>query len=337
MFTTLPLTHQPPPELSPDHDHVIADALAHADAELRTRRQLTRLGLSDRQIASRCEAKDLVRIRRGMYVPYDYWRKLSPEARHLTQIIATARTAPEPPVFSHHSAAILHGFPIYRFQQARTRARSVAHIDLGHIVERYGLQFTAPNRTALDVACTSTHEVAVSVLDQAARLQTTLGTTLTAWREALLTMLHTEEVRRGCRRARSLIDIADPSSGSPLESVSRLYLLALGHEPLTQVEVRAPNGGRYLLDFELPGHNVLCEVDGLVKYRDPTMLTGRSPEAVLLQEKRRSDWIVGQTGKRLIRWGATELRSFDDFSRWLVQMRIPTPPRHTSRRGELLT
>ena len=59
-------------------------------------------------------------------------------------------------------------------------------------------------------------------------------------------------------------------------------------------------------------------------------------DAVLLQEKRRTDWIVGQTGKRLIRWGATELRSVNDFSRWLVQMRIPTPPRSASRRGELL-
>lgn len=336
MFNTLSPNHPSRSTPGPPCDQAIADALAHADAELRTRSQLVRLGLSDQQIAARCEAKQLVRIRRGVYVAHDYWRDLSPEARHLTQIVATARTAVTLPVFSHHSAAILHGLPIYRFQQARVRSTSVAHTDPAQTIERYGLRFTTLDRTALDVACTSTHEVAIGVLDQAARHTTAGGLALSAWKSALLTTMDAEEMQRGCRRARNLIGIVDPAADSPLESVSRLYLTALGHLTRTQVEVRARDGGLYRLDFELPEHNVLGEVDGLVKYRDPTMLAGRSPDAVLLQEKRRTDWIVGQTGKRLIRWGATELRSVNDFSRWLVQMRIPTPPRSASRRGELL-
>lgn len=92
-----------------------------------------------------------------------------------------------------------------------------------------------------------------------------------------------------------------------------------------QVGVPAPRGGHYRVDLELLHQQTLVEVDGRAKYRGNGETHG---EAILYAEKQRHDWITGTTGKRLIRWGAADVRSTRHLAERLRAFRItiPRPP-----------
>ena len=51
---------------------------------------------------------DTIRLAQGQYMSAPEWAELSPADKHLARIIAHARALRDP-VFSHHSAAIIHG------------------------------------------------------------------------------------------------------------------------------------------------------------------------------------------------------------------------------------
>ena len=74
-----------------------------------------------------------------------------------------------------------------------------------------------------------------------------------------------------------------------------------------QVPIDAPHGNKFWVDFEFMNMGVFGEVDGLVKYRDPALRKNRSAEEVVIEEKRREDWIRGVTGKRIVRWSPADL------------------------------
>ncbi|MFA5607894.1 MAG: hypothetical protein WDA07_11985, partial [Leucobacter sp.] len=132
---------------------------------------------------------------------------------------------------------------------------------------------------------------------------------------------------QGISAARHILSRADARSESPLESISRWYLERLGFEVGVQIPVAGPSGGSYWIDFELRGLDVLGEVDGAQKYRADGEEDSQIA-ALHLREKRRADWIVGTTGKRLVRWGAADLASIARFARRLEAfgLRIPRQP-----------
>ncbi|MFT4234376.1 MAG: hypothetical protein QM607_05170 [Microbacterium sp.] len=115
--------------------------------------------------------------------------------------------------------------------------------------------------------------------------------------------------------------MGDARAESPGESIARLYLYDLRRGPVElQVRVPGPQGTVFEVDMEFCG--VLAEFDGAVKYSRTEFLRGRTPEQVVLDEKRREDWIRGSTGKRMIRFGTPELADRDTFARYLSSLGI---------------
>lgn len=129
----------------------------------------------------------------------------------------------------------------------------------------------------------------------------------------------------GSVRARGLIGLADPLAESPLESVSRLYLLQLGFEVVSQIEVPAPHAGVYRVDFEFPGLRLFGEVDGKKKYLDEALQRGKSLDEILYEEKKREDWIRGTEQKGMARWGRGALGSAGSLGGRLGSFGL-TPP-----------
>jgi hypothetical protein len=122
------------------------------------------------------------------------------------------------------------------------------------------------------------------------------GATLVALRRVL------DEVApvRGRPRVERVLDFADGRSESVGESLSRVRIHELGFpKPELQRRLRDRWG---LIGFgDFAWDDLIGEFDGLVKYTDRDMLRGRSPSAVVVQEKRREDR-VRATGHRVTRW-----------------------------------
>lgn len=88
--------------------------LAHtAIGELVAPSGLSSSGLTRRELAVGVRAGALVRIRSGWYLSREVWEQLTAADRQLLTVFAAHRSAFEAPVFSHRSAATLHGLPVW--------------------------------------------------------------------------------------------------------------------------------------------------------------------------------------------------------------------------------
>lgn len=328
---------------------IARDLLSQTSALLRSRQRLRASGLGDRALSAALERGELRRLRPGWFVEETVWRSLYPERRHLLKVLATAAVSSRAPVFSHYSAAVLHGLPLYRFENGKVHTTVSAPFD-GHSSRRVTrhtfpvdesalvglgeLRFTGLQRTVLDIARIGSRELALGCADAALRQVSDNQAQRHRWLDAVRGRLEEQPGRAGNVLARDVLSMADGGAESVLESVSRLYLLDLGFTVRTQVPVRSPNGGLYRLDFELVGYDVFGEADGRSKYVDPEMRNDRSAAEAVLQEKRREDWIRGVTRKRLIRWGFTDIDTLSKYA--AVLRRFGVDPPAVPRRGRLL-
>jgi hypothetical protein len=171
-----------------------------------------------------------------------------------------------------------------------------------------GIRCTSLERTVFDVARTCRAEMAIACLDAALRSVSVEGRKWdadahTAWKDRMNARARESAGARGVKQARWLIDIADGHAQLPGESVSRLQLVRLGFaRPELQVPVPGPAGRTYWVDFRLKDVGAWAEFDGNDKYLDEAMRSGRSVEEVILEEKKREDWIRGTTQWRFARW-----------------------------------
>lgn len=164
----------------------------------------------------------------------------------------------------------------------------------GHVVRpQPWLPVTTPARTVADLARTRGVEDGLVAADAAAH-----AGLLT--RESLAAVLHDCRDFPAIGRPAQVLDHLDPVAESPLETLSRWRLRALGLVLNSQVEIYAPDG-RFVarVDFLLDGC-VVGEADGRGKYSGPEDLWA---------EKRRED-DVRQLGFGFVRW------SWDDI--WLA-------------------
>lgn len=279
---------------------------------------------SDRATRQRKADRDsLVRLRRGIYVPTPTWRGFSEEDRHLAKLVAMHEAANTSPVFSHLTAAVVHGLPIYgplptsihvtgTPASANTstpqivRHRSTLHS--GDVIDVAGVRCTSLEHTLIDIALTAPAEVALAAIDGHLRREFRVGHHVDwerffEWRAEMLGRLAARGGARGIRQGRMVFALADPRKDSVLESVSHLQLHRLGFEVELQVPVRSPKHSTYYVDFEFVGLNLFGECDGKDKYVNALLRAGLSAEEVVYREKRRQDWICGTTKKDLIRWG----------------------------------
>ncbi|MGB4779549.1 hypothetical protein [Microbacterium sp.] len=320
--------------------------ISQASALLRSRDQLLDGGTSGSAMTSSVAAKTLVRIDRGWYAEPDAWRRAYAEGRHLMRVLACERRrqGESSLVYSHVSAAVLWGLPLWRIEPRRVHVSGIqasGHVRASEpLVARHevavpdddvavvdGIRCTSLPRTVADLLRGLPSQAALAVADAALRMlawdedsRTYDEDAAAAFREEVAARL--PKGGRGVRDARQTLALADGRAASPGESASRRLLIDIGFRGVRlQTGVPAPDGGSYYLDFDLEEANAWGEYDGEGKYLDSEVRDG-DLEAVLLAEKQREDWIRGTTQRKLGRWMKTHIASAASLERRLAQFHI---------------
>ncbi|WP_139199278.1 hypothetical protein [Curtobacterium sp. MCBA15_013] len=251
-----------------------------------------------RLLQRRHAAGSLVRLLAGVYICTADWDRLDPVGRHLARARAVAPRLRPGSVFSHLSAALIHGWPLIGDAPDRVHVTDRAAPVIQH---RAGLIRHPSSRTpctrarpfdgvpvtcTLDTACaviaTEPAHVAAVAVDAAIR-----GGTLAL---ADLRQAVPERPARGSVRAETVLAAFHVRHESVGESFTAIRFVQLGLPPCEpQVEFRHADGSVDRVDFWFPSLGVVVEFDGRQKYVDPSMLDGRDPADVLWAEKRRED------------------------------------------------
>jgi hypothetical protein len=298
-------------------------SLETARTQLRTRARLIENGWQQRDIERAVASGEIRRLQPNRYVKGALWSDLWPESRHLLDVAAAhAEMRGGGAAFSYESAGVLHGVPLYRHvprsihvtlpQGARASSRSglMRHRDAlpdADVCVVDGIRCTTLERTTFDAVRVLSREASVAFADAALRAVTVSPNAydLAAadeWKGRMLERVAQSKGIRGVRQAEQVIRFADGRAQLPGESVSRLQLARLGFSRFElQVPVPGPHGREYRVDIGLEEVPAFFEFDGEGKYLDEALRSGRSIEEVLLDEKRREDWIRGTTRRHLIR------------------------------------
>jgi hypothetical protein len=203
------------------------------------------------------------RVGHGRYV----WAASADEP--LVELRAIIERLPRGAVFSHQTAAWLHGLDIDRTAPADVivpgesgfsrRAGINVHRDRlnrSDVTRRHRLPVTSPARTCLDVARELPLTEGVVAVDMALhRKLVRLG--------ELRQRLDRDSGKRGVRRGREVLELAEPLSESPMESRLRMVLV-LGGLPRPEAQVTLRDGLRFLgrADLYYPEARLCIEYDG---------------------------------------------------------------------------
>lgn len=281
-------------------------------------RNLTARGFDAHELARMQRRGELVRVRRGAYVPAqpdsddsdDYVARAARLAtRHRQLIEGTLPQLHPRAVISHGSAALLHDLPVFpeavrRLHLTRDRDGGGVRRPLIHVhgsalpaedvtvVDQ--IPVTSLARTVVDLARTLPYEQAVAVGDRA------LAQGLDA---ADLAVAVDRAMRRsGAAQARRVAAFIDGRSESVGESFSRVRFDRDGvPAPEPQLEVY-DEGGVFVArsDFGWTTSRTLGEFDGRDKYLR-LRRSGESIEAFVLREKQRED-ALRDLGWQVVRW-----------------------------------
>ena len=269
------------------------------DTVIATTSDLALKGLSDRVLTLGVRSGTLIRLRRGAFIRTRDWRQQKPWEQELLRIQAHHSNVSRISVYSHASAARLHGcspwdggssvhvtMP-FSPAQASSGEDVTAHgglLEPSEIVELQAswprpVRVTSLERTVVDCARTMDLERAVVIADQALRRG--------ANQLLLQAYVDSGRITRGVRRVRRVLEAMDARSESVGETRTRILLSRLGiRGAVLQLDVDTPLG-RYRGDFGWKDHRVILEFDGRAKYFDyaPT-------DEVLFNERRREKSLV---------------------------------------------
>jgi hypothetical protein len=293
--------------------------------EIITSRALRNSGTSTHHLEAGARSGAFVRLRPGAYVTAAEWNQAAPIERHRLAIDALVLTAVRSPVFSHASAALLHGIPVLGgwperphlidselgSASRRSPREAVVHRPryLPDVCSIDGLIATTPAATAIALAASRGLFAGVAAIDHVLAHgadRSDFERTIREWQPF-----------HGARRALAALDLATGLSETPLESVSLVGILLGGlPRPVQQATVVA-RGCRYRLDFLWPDLGVAGEADGRIKY-----LSG----ADLLDEKRRED-DIRSLDLRFVRWGWDEAWAGNPMLERLRQAGVRPAPR----------
>ena len=296
---------------------------------------LLRQGFRHEEILRLCGSGALQRVRRGAYArPVD--GEVTPQDTHRRLVRATAPQLRADAVFSHTSAAVLHGLPVWPArlpvvhltrprQGGGGKSRSLVRIHSSPLAEADrteidGLPVTSLARTVLDLARSLPFDEAVAAGDRA--LATGLALDL------LVEMLDTRERWAGMRQARRVAGFIDSRAESTGESVSRVRCFELGlPAPDLQVPLFDDNGQFVARgDLGWQEQRTIGEFDGKIKY-GRLLKPGQTVDDVVFEEKRREDRIR-DLGWQVVRWIWAELYRFgvvrERLDRAFARTRRPT-------------
>ncbi len=288
------------------------------------RSQLLAAGYSDVELRRLLRTGALTPVRRGTYLggePPD-----DAALRHALAARATLDQLGSGAVFSHVTAAVLLGLPVWgisleRLHATRSRrsggrrSRAVllhsAALRPDEIGVAAGLPVTCLARTVVDLARTMAFEPAVAVADAAlhgdrnavprrdpldpAELASALGR-VGRW--------------PGAPAARRAIAFADGRSDGVGESRSRVALLRSRlPAPLLQWKVTGRDGRLIgYVDFGWPNKHTVGEFDGRIKY-GRLLRPGEDPGDAVFAEKLREDRLRDEN-LAVVRWTWSDLRDF---------------------------
>ena len=296
------------------------------DAWVMSTADLTGLGLGATEIARLVKSGHLVRLRRGIYrrardsdhQDVRSWPLGELEMRHRFLLHATLSTLSAGSVFSHVSAATLHGLPVPARlldratsirdgsgsgSKTRTAHRRYARLPPADITEVDGLPVTSLVRTAVDLGRTLSFVDAVAVIDAALARGVE--------REQLLSVLEQRSPHNA--RARAAVDFGDPRAESPGESRCRATMKLAGIPiPTLQFRVLDDRGVEVArTDFGWEEWGLVGEFDGLVKY-GRLLKPGQDVQDVISSEKRREE-NVRRCNWWITRWVESDLWNIDQF------------------------
>ncbi|WP_156366371.1 hypothetical protein [Microbacterium sp. No. 7] len=315
---------------------------------LLSRAELMRDGMTEREIMRSVGARELQRLGAGVYMRTAEWETLYADGRQLAHVIAAQRRLRGGgAVFSHISAAAVHGLPVTRCEPDRVHVRGGSSIDGWRDRGRMAVarhRMPVPGHEIADVdgiPCTSLVLTVADVL-RTERRETGMAVACAALRRVAIDpqqhhdydedaaedlrrriAAHLRPGARGVRRAREVLPLADGRAANPGEALSLLYLHDLGYRHVRlQLPVAGPAGSTYYLDFDLGRTDVWGEFDGKGKYTDESLRGGKTPAEVVLAEKEREDWVRGTTRRRPVRWGWDHIASVAHLQERLTAFRV---------------
>lgn len=273
------------------HDHGDTPPLIH-------RRDRLLEGRDDHSLRRAVREGTLVRVAPGTFVRSADWESLDARGQHVLRARAVVARLGPVVVVATESALAFHRAPVLGAWPQRvhiidphrrstltspTLVRHAAPLTDDEVVCLDGLRVVRPLRATIDACRRRDLRGAVTALDDALRRGL-------FDREGAESELQRRRGAPGRRLAVLALGLADPASGSPGESLSRvgMYLEGLP-APVLQQEFRDTGGFVARVDFWWPCCGVVGEFDGAVKYLDRATRSGRAPEEVVVHEKRRED------------------------------------------------
>jgi hypothetical protein len=280
-----------------------------------------------RSVTRSVERGELVKLRRGAYVPTYIWAASTPRERHILRIRAVTAQAERPIVVCGESAAALWGMPISGEWPAAVSVldewrgggraepgvrRTAAGFRTARIVDFEGHRVTDIARTALDVARRSSFSEAVGSVDWALWRKNERAVPV----DALVDDAENFDAQLGRGHLQRVVSFATSLSDSFGESRCRATIHLQGFEPpQLQVEFRDELGSMYP-DFYWPSTRTAAEFDGKQKYTRDEFTSGDPVEAVW-REKKREDRLRRQVNG-VARLLTADVLSPDRLSRLLV-------------------
>lgn len=269
--------------------------------EIIVAREIRARGEQTRSLESGARSGLFTRIRPGVYAVSAEWRAAEPRDRHRAAMDALVATSARVPVFSHESAALMHGIPVIG---TWPELPHIVASDSGHrppvnvITHRPrhpwligvagDVMATTPECTAINLAASRSLAAGVAAFDHVIAAGTgknELAAMISEWRPF-----------HGVRKALRALEIATGLAETPLESISLVPIALAGFEPPEQQVAVVARGRSYRLDFLWRRHGVVGEADGRVKYLTPVDLW---------EEKRRED-AIRSLDLGFARWGWAE-------------------------------
>ena len=292
-----------------------------------------------RQLAREVSAGTKVRLARGAYYPADVWSTLNEDDRYIARIAAVTSTTRNKPVYSHLSAAALWGLPsiigwppevhVTVSPNTGTRSRNLvvrhtAALRDEDVVDCGSYYLTSVARTILDIAASCRFLDAVVMADRALLIDRYRRHPAMVTREELEAAWERARPLRAHSRTRAVFSFAETRAESPLESVSRVTMRAIGvPQPRLQVPYNDSNGFIGEADFSWEEFGLIGEADGDAKYTKPEFRSGRTPEQVVIDEKVREDRFRALP-RRVCRWRWNVAINPAALRQRLVEAGLPT-------------
>lgn len=294
--------------------------------ELIVSRQLRRQGDSTQYVERGSQTGVFVRIRPGVYLPTALWDALDPAARHRMRMEALLATSRHSVVFSHESAAAVHGIPIVGAWPDLPRV--VEPLDAGRkgrtgvVIRRVEYEqdvcrvdefwATSAVRTALDLAAVRSLVAGVVAIDHVIHQLGEQG------RQEFVTRVDPERAFRGVRKVRAALEYATGKAESPLESLSLVRFRELGFVAPEQQTEFVVDGETFRVDFWWPDAGIIGEADGTAKYgADGSIAIKR-----VLEEKRRED-ALRSVSAGFARWSWSDAWDGDPLAAHLRRAGVP--------------